>query len=128
MSKKVWGASPNFSASRNASHVATIVAPSSMLLAILAACPVPFAPAWITALPMLLRIGCARANASSLPPTMKVSVPALAAPIPPDTGASTAVMPLARAASATRLAVATSIVEQSIRIAAGDRLAANRSP
>jgi hypothetical protein len=48
---------------------------------------------------------------------MKVSVPALAAPMPPETGASTAVRPLASAASATRLAVATSIVEQSIRMA-----------
>src|SRR3546814_10090541 len=68
--------------------VAIIVAPSSMLLQIFAACPAPSAPAWITALPICDRIGCALAKAASSPPTMKVSVPALAAAIPPDTGRS----------------------------------------
>ena len=45
---------------------------------------------------------------------MKVSVPPAAAAMPPETGASTATSPLEAAASATRLAVATSIVELSI--------------
>src|SRR3546814_2130144 len=80
-----------------------------MLLQIFAACPAPLAPAWITALPISARNGSARSNASPLPPTMKVRLPAFAAAIPPETGASTAVSPLAAAASATRLAVATSI-------------------
>ena len=50
-----------------------MVAPKIMLLQIFAAWPAPLAPAWITALPMALRIGSARAKASSLPPTMKVN-------------------------------------------------------
>ena len=59
-----------------------------MLLQILAASPAPDCPAWITALPIADRIGSARSKASSEPPTMKVSVPPLAAAIPPLTGAS----------------------------------------
>ena len=45
---------------------------------------------------------------------MKVSVPAVAPPTPPDTGASSIISPLASAALATSRAVATSMVEQSI--------------
>ena len=60
-----------------------------MLLQILAAWPAPAPPAWITALPICSSKGRARSNASSLPPTMKVSVPASAAAMPPETGAST---------------------------------------
>ena len=44
---------------------------------------------------MVSRIGFARANASSAPPTMKVSVPAVAPPIPPETGASSVSKPAA---------------------------------
>lgn len=58
---------------------------------------------------------------------MKVSVPALAAAIPPETGASTAIMPFPPAASATRRAVATSMVEQSIRMAEGGAAAKTAS-
>src|SRR3546814_3927180 len=61
------------------SHVATIVAPSSMLLQIFAACPLPASPAWMTVLPMADKIGLARSNALSVPPTMKVNVPPAAA-------------------------------------------------
>ena len=68
-----------------------MVAPSSMLLQILAAWPAPASPAWITALPIWSRKALARSKPSSLPPTMKVSVPPSAAAIPPDTGASTIV-------------------------------------
>ncbi len=50
---------------------------------------------------------------------MKVSVPPLAAAIPPETGASTASSPRALAALATSRAVSTSIVEQSISSAPG---------
>src|SRR3546814_1765515 len=67
------------------SHVATIVAPSSMLLQIFAACPLPASPAWMTVLPMADKIGLARSNALSVPPTMKVNVPPAAAAIPPET-------------------------------------------
>ncbi len=84
-----------------------------MLLHSLAACPAPLAPAWITVLPIAASTGCARAKASSLPPTMKVSVPADAAAIPPETGASTMAYPAFPAACATLRAVATSMVEQS---------------
>ena len=45
---------------------------------------------------------------------MKVSVPAAAPTVPPDTGASSISNPAARAASSTVRALATSIVEQSI--------------
>ena len=89
-----------------------------MLLQILAAWPAPASPAWITALPILSSSTLARANPSSDPPTMKVRVPPSAAAIPPDTGASTIVNPAAAASASTALAVATSMVEQSIRIAA----------
>ncbi len=117
MSKKVCGSSPSFSASTNASQVAAMVAPSSMLLQIFAAWPAPASPAWITALPICSRNGRARSNPPAVPPTMKVNVPASAAAIPPDTGASTMVKPAALASASTDLAVATSIVEQSIRMA-----------
>ena len=106
------------------SQVAIMVAPSSMLLQILAAWPLPGPPAWITALPMAARIGWALAKAASVPPTMKVSVPPLAAAMPPETGASTISNPAVAAASLTRRAVATSIVEQSSNSAPG-RAASN---
>ena len=89
MSKKVWRSSPSFFASTNASQVAAMVAPRIMLLQIFAAWPAPSSPAWITALAIGSRNGRARSNASSVPPTMKVRVPAAAAAIPPETGAST---------------------------------------
>ena len=62
-----------------------------MLLHILATCPLPVCPAWITALDIGSSTGCACAKASDVPPTMKVSEPPLAAAMPPDTGASTIV-------------------------------------
>ena len=65
-------------------------------------------------LPISCRIESARSNARSLPPTMKVSVPAVAPPTPPDTGASSIIRPFASAAAATARAVSTSMVEQSI--------------
>ena len=89
MSKKVCRSRPSFFAMAKVSQVATIDAPSSMLLQILAAWPAPGAPAWITALPICSRNGRARSNASSVPPTMKVRLPASAAAMPPETGAST---------------------------------------
>ena len=57
--------------------------------------------------------GCTAAKAASAPPTIKVSVPATAPPIPPDTGASSVNNPAAHACSATARALSTSTVEQS---------------
>ena len=57
-----------------------------MLLQILAAWPLPAAPACRMFLPMDLRSGSARAKPVSPPPTMKVSVPASAPAVPPETG------------------------------------------
>src|SRR3546814_6287007 len=74
MSYKVCGSRPSFCAMAKVSHVATIVAPSSMLLQIFAACPLPASPAWMTVLPKADKIGLARSNALSVPPTMKVNV------------------------------------------------------
>ena len=76
-----------------------MVAPRIMLLQILAACPAPAPPQWTMRLPMFSRIGFARANASSEPPHMKVSVPPVAPPTPPETGASRVSTPAAAPAS-----------------------------
>ena len=86
-----------------------------MLLQILAAWPLPAPPACTMVLPIPARIGCARANARSLPPTMKVSVPACGAA---DAAGHRRVEhhagPSPAAAAATSRAVSTSMVEQSI--------------
>jgi hypothetical protein len=63
--------------------------------------------------------GFTRAKAASLPPAMKVSVPAAAPPTPPDTGASSAPRPAAAACAATARALSTSTVEQSHSTAPG---------
>ena len=109
----------SFCASANASHVATIVAPRIMLLQILAAWPAPASPQWTAFWPMISNSGRTVANASSLPPAMKVSVPAAAPPIPPETGASSDPNSAAAACAATSRALSTSTVEQSHRIAPG---------
>ena len=85
-----------------------------MLLQILAAWPLPMAPVCTMFLPIFSRIGLALPKAASLPPTMKVSVPAVAPPTPPDTGASTMSNPACFASAATWRALSTSMVEQSI--------------
>src|SRR4051812_45563907 len=64
-------------------------------------------------------MGSARANASALPPTMKVSVPAFAPPTPPDTGASSAGQPRSWARACALRALSTSMVEQSMASAPG---------
>ncbi len=88
-----------------------------MLLQIFAAWPEPSCPAWMTAFAIGSRNGFARSNCSLVPPTIRARVPAAAAAIPPETGASTKSKPLAFIASPTSRALATSIVEQSIRSA-----------
>src|SRR6056297_2964672 len=105
--------SPSLSASAKASQVAIMVAPRIMLLQILAACPFPAGPQCTAFWPMISNSGFAVAKAASLPPTMKVSVPAAAPPTPPETGASRKPTPAASASAATSRAEATSTVEQS---------------
>ena len=56
----------------------------------------------------------ARSKASLLPPHINVSVPAVAAATPPDTGASIMLKPFSFAAVATALTEATSMVLESI--------------
>jgi hypothetical protein len=81
--------------------VPIIEMPSSMLLQILAAWPLPLPPAWTMVLPIFSSRAFAAAKAPSLPPTMKVSVPAVAPPTPPDTGASIISIPALSASAAT---------------------------
>src|SRR5271156_3704567 len=64
-------------------------------------------------LPIASSSGLARAKASSAPPAMKVSVPPLAPPTPPETGASSVAAPARSPAACAWRALATSIVEQS---------------
>ena len=64
---------------------------------------------------MRLKTGRARSKAFSEPPTMKVRVAASAPLTPPETGASTMVSAASPAAPCTSRAVATSIVELSIK-------------
>src|SRR5574343_1326943 len=97
-----------------ASLVPAIRMPSSMLLQILAVWPAPTLPAWKMLAPIFSSRGRARSSWASLPPTMKVSVPAMAPPVPPETGASMKSMPAASAALATFWLVAAAIVELSI--------------
>ena len=58
--------------------------------------------------------GSALANASGVPPAMKVSVPAAAPAVPPDTGASIDSRPCLAAIACAWRAESTSIVEQSM--------------
>jgi hypothetical protein len=85
-----------------------------MLLQILAAWPAPASPQCTTRLPIRLRIGSARANASAEPPAMKVSVAALAPLTPPETGASSESWPRSPASAWALRALSTSMVELSM--------------
>ena len=105
----------------SASETPIMLIASIMLLQALAAWPVPAGPQCTMVLPIASITGFARANTSSLPPIMKVSVAASAPAVPPETGASRK----ARPASALSLCtVAMSMVELSIRIAPGALAAA----
>src|SRR6056297_2795814 len=105
--------SPSLSASAKASQVTIMVAPRIMLLQILADCPFPAGPQYTAFCPMISKSSEAVLNPASSPPTMKVSVPAVAPPTPPDTGASSAESPASSACAATSRALSTSTVEQS---------------
>ena len=67
--------------------------PRIMLLQIFAACPAPAAPQCTVLRPMASNSGRDLREGLCRPPTMKVSVPAVAPPIPPETGASSAPRP-----------------------------------
>jgi 3-hydroxyisobutyrate dehydrogenase-like beta-hydroxyacid dehydrogenase len=71
-------------------------------------------PAWNMFLPISTNTACAFSNAVCSPPTIKVNVPAAAPATPPDTGASTKLMPCSPSALPTTRADSASIVEQSI--------------
>ena len=91
--------------------------PSTRLLQTFATCPIPVAPQWTMFLPMPASTGFTRSKSASLPPTMKVSVPAAAPPVPPDTGASTNAPPCSRTSAPNACALAGSIVLESITVA-----------
>ena len=82
------GSIPSAAPSAIASDTPIIEIPSSRLLQIFAICPVPVPPHCTTFLPMSSSTGRMRSNSAASAPTMKVSVPACAPPVPPDTGAS----------------------------------------
>ncbi len=118
-SNSAWLVNPSFSPNTNASLTATMEMPRIMLLQSFAACPLPPGPQWTTLRPMTSRNGVAAATSASGPPTMKVSVPAVAPPTPPDTGASTARCPAPVAISAAARASATSMVDESTNSVSG---------
>ncbi|MNG35438.1 hypothetical protein D3C84_1221680 [compost metagenome] len=74
-------------------------------------------------LPMAERIGRAWSNTLTGPPTMNVRVPAVAPPVPPETGASSIELPWARASLETSRALSGSMVELSINSTPGPMLA-----
>ncbi|MNP28641.1 hypothetical protein D3C76_1216180 [compost metagenome] len=126
MVESTAGSSPSFTPSASASAVPAMWMASSMLLHILAIWPAPSAPAWNRFCPMQASTDLAASKSACSPPTIKVKVPAVAPATPPETGASIKRMPREVAASPTRRAEATSMVEQSITRAPAGR-AANRS-
>src|SRR5437016_1946591 len=87
---------------------------STMLLQILTPCPAPAPPQCTIFLPMFVSTGFAAAKDFSSPPHMKVNVPPLAPPVPPETGASTEPMPCFAANACACLELSTSMVEQSM--------------
>ena len=68
---------------------------------------------------MISNKGVTVSKAAISPPTMKVKVPFSAPPMPPETGASRAFNPFSLAMPAAFIALITSTVEQSIKIASG---------
>src|SRR4051794_5861732 len=105
---------PSASPSDMASATPAIVTPSTRLLQIFATWPVPVSPQCTMFLPIADNTGLTCSYALALPPTMKVSVPAAAPPVPPDTGASTKGLPCSAASSANAFTLAGSIVLESM--------------
>lgn len=88
------------SAHRSDSVMPIMLLHARIWLHILVCCPAPGPPMCLIVLPMSSRYGAAFNMASSVPPHMMDSVPALAPTSPPETGASIAKHPAAAAASA----------------------------
>src|SRR4051812_6556401 len=107
---------PSASPSDMASATPAIVTPSTRLLQIFATWPVPVSPQCTMFLPIADSTRFTASYALALPPTMKVSVPAAAPPVPPDTGASTNVLPCCPASSANAFTLAGSIVLESTMV------------
>lgn len=74
--------------------------------------------------PMAARTGLPRSKSSARPPTMEVSVPASAPPVPPETGASSMGFPFS--AAATSRAVWGAMVLESTAMTPGRRF--SRTP
>ena len=79
---------PSFAPSTRASAREAMFAPSSMLLTIFIASPMPVPPMRMMRLPMASRTGLAFSKVSSSAPHIMVSVPFCAPMVPPETGAS----------------------------------------
>ncbi|MDR8763926.1 hypothetical protein FEP90_05652 [Burkholderia multivorans] len=105
---------PSATPSAIASDTPIIEIPSSRLLQSFAIWPVPVPPQWTTCLPIASSTGRICSNSAGSAPTMNVSVPACAPPVPPDTGASASRQSRCAAASASVRTVSGSIVLQSI--------------
>ena len=84
----IWVSRPSFLPRTRASAREAMLAPSSMLLTIFMASPMPVPPMSMMRLPMASRTGLAFSKVSSSAPHMMVRVPFLAPMVPPDTGAS----------------------------------------
>ncbi len=82
------GSAPAFEANSSASPTASMVSATMIWLATLQVWPSPLPPTSVMFLPMSWKSGSTFANVASVPPTMIVSVAALAPTSPPETGAS----------------------------------------
>ncbi len=106
--------SPCARANAIASETDSMIPAHMIWLVAFAACPLPVGPKWLTVLPIAARMGRARSNASSLPPTMMANVASRAPSTPPLTGQSRKSAPCGASSSAAFLAVSEPTVEQSI--------------
>src|ERR1035438_7993062 len=114
MPASTLGSMPSAAPRFMASATPIIEMASNMLLQILATWPVPASPQCTMFLPMWARMGRIRSNRAGSAPTMKVSVPPSAPPVPPETGASAMGLPRLAAAAATSRAVWGSMVLESM--------------
>ena len=107
------GSMPLSSASVSASPTSSIVPSTMSWLHAFAICPAPTGPRWITREAIASRTGRARARAAASPPAITDRLPAAAATVPPDTGASRYATSRRASSAATWRARPGSIVEVS---------------
>ena len=98
----------------SASAAAAALQKASMLLTSLATEPMPISPTCTTSPLNDFSSGSCASNTAASPPTMMTIVPSVARGTPPETGASSIWMPLARIHSSPRRAVAGALVERSM--------------